>query len=391
MNQTLASAKSSIEGALANHFGRRFCVLTNRGTTALTAALHALDRPGAGVVFPGAMCSIPVFAATFAGWRPVFADVNLEDGNFDLADLARVMEEEKGRVGAVAPVHMFGEPDNMEALKALCDQQGAALLEDGALSMGATYQGRPAGAWGRLSCLSFVRKMIPLEMGGAVLTDEPDLARRAQSYVDALPPPPTGQRQLVHAAMKAFHSLTGFVAAGDWIRIELLRPFEEEFRRLLLSSTEEGDWQAEVVLRELATLDDVVAARRKRAEVYDMALHHPRFRPLARRGGCLFAYPARLVDSQAEDFLQWSSEQGHHFRRIAYPAVHRAFGSTRTLPNAERLEKELWGLPVDDNQALSSFWELARDMQNSLDEYFKEARPVSDWRGRLELRMGSQA
>ena len=67
---------AEIEETLARRLGRRHCVLTNRGTTALAAAFHALDRaPGTRALFPAAMCSIPVFAAGYAGWAPTFADV----------------------------------------------------------------------------------------------------------------------------------------------------------------------------------------------------------------------------------------------------------------------------------------------------------------------------
>lgn len=63
------------------------------------------------------MCSIPVFAARFAGRAPAFADVNLLDANFDLASVEQAIRE--GGVGAGgSPVHMFGKPDNMDGLAA---------------------------------------------------------------------------------------------------------------------------------------------------------------------------------------------------------------------------------------------------------------------------------
>ena len=133
--------RPDIEAALAARHGRRFCVLTNRGTTALTAAFHALDRPGAGVVFPGVMCSIPVYAAPFAGMKPVFADVSLETANFDLNDLESVLKTE--RPAAVAPLHMFGKPEDMEAVRALAERYGASVVEDVALSMSGAMMTSP--------------------------------------------------------------------------------------------------------------------------------------------------------------------------------------------------------------------------------------------------------
>jgi hypothetical protein len=383
-------SKSSIESALASSFGRQYCCLTNRGTTAVTAALAALDLPtDSRVVFPAAMCSIPVFSARFAGLEPAFADVALADGNLDVADLERVLKEEAGRARAVVAVHMFGRPDDMERLQGLCDNYGAVLVEDAALAMGAHRGATRAGALARISCLSFVRKMLPLEMGGAVLTDDKDLDRRVRDFVDSLPPAPPSARSQTSAAMKAFHALTGYVASTGWTRANLLAPFEAEFRRLLLFRTDEADWAESIVLEELAALEDVVRERWKRAEVYETVFHHPRLQPLDREGSSLFAYPVRLAGVSAEAFLDFASQQGFAFRRIAYPAIAPVFGARRAFPQARLLEKELMGFPVDDNQPVSSFWSYAEDFARVFQDYLDaEPRlPAFDWEGRLEFRM----
>lgn len=384
-------AKREIADYLRRRFGRRHCVLTNRGTTALAAALHALDRPaGASALFPAVLCSIPVFAARFAGWRPAFADVNLSDANFDLDDVARALAGGGGQVGAVVPVHMFGKVDDVERLDRMARDAGAVLIEDVALSLGAERGGRPAGSFGRLSCFSFVRKMIPLEMGGAVMTDDPELARRAAAWVDARPPLRPGTGGETAAALRAFHALTGYVATGDWDRRALLDGFEGEFRRLFLARTDDADWDAATAIAELETLDTVLRARRARAEVYDTALHHPRILPFDRSGSALFAYPVRLDGWAAEDVLDFASKQGYTFRRIAYPDIHPVFGARRPMPHAAVLERELIGMPLDDDRPVSDFWEYASDFEKTLKAYESAApgRAPVDVRGRLEMRMG---
>jgi|GEM_PF-2370725 len=378
-----------LQKELADFFGRRYCVLTNRGTTALTASLHALNRPvGTKVLFPAALCSVPVFASRFAGWTPVFADVSLDDGNFDLNDVQRVLEE--GGVGAVVPIHMFGKPDDMNRLKDLCQKSGADLLEDGALSMGACFEDRPVGALGRLSCLSFVRKMLPLEMGGAVLTDELELAERVKRFVDQYPPEEIERRDEVSAAMKAFHALTGYVAAGGWARGALLDPFEEEFKRLLLASTSEADWDGSIVLEETRSLADGVQARRVRAEVLDTSLIHPLIKPLDRTGSSLFAYPFRVEGISVEKLLDFSSRAGYPYQRIAYPVVSRVFGDPSFYPNAERLEREVMGISVNEQDPVSSFWATAETFLTVLNQFLasNECHRPFDTRGKLELRMG---
>ncbi len=337
------------------------------------------------------MCSIPVFAAFFAGWEPAFADVNLVDGNFDLADVERALAQ--GGVGAVIPVHMFGRPDDVESLEALCRRRGADLVEDGALSLGAERNGRPVGSFGRVSCVSFVRKILPLEMGGAVLTDEPALARRADAFARSLPPGGAVRPAETAAAMRAFHSLTGFVAAGGWERASLLHGWGEEFRRLLLASTAEGEWEGSVVPEELARLADLVQARRARAEVYETVLAHDLLEAPPREGSSLFAYPLRLRGIDAEDFLDFAAIQGYNFKRIAYPAIPRVFGDGGRFPQAEILEREWVGLPLDERRPVSGFWEYAEDFMKAFISYLsaRPRRPSFDGRGRLSLRMGAGA
>jgi dTDP-4-amino-4,6-dideoxygalactose transaminase len=378
-----------IEETLARRFNRRFCVLTNRGTTALTAALHALNRPaGTRALFPAVMCSIPVFAARFAKWEPSFSDVNLKDANFDLNHVEGVLKA--GGVGVVIPIHMFGKPDDMERLSDLCARYGVDLMEDGALSMGAEFNGRPVGSFGRISCLSFVRKMLPLEMGGAMLTDEPSLAERARAFVNKFPEEQVSRRNEVSAAMKAFHALTGFVAAGNWVRSTLLTPFEGEFRRLLLASTTEEDWSSSVVLDELEKLNDSLQSRRARAEVYENVLGEGPIQALDRTGSSLFAYPVRLPGVAVEDFLAFSLDQGYTFKRIAYPDIHPVFGPKGFFPNGETVEREVIGLPLDEDHPVSAFWEYAADFRSAVEHYLRVAPPLTkmDCRGKLELRMG---
>jgi dTDP-4-amino-4,6-dideoxygalactose transaminase len=333
------------------------------------------------------MCSIPVFAAPFAGWTPIFSDVNVVDGNFDAADLERTLAETEN-VGAIVPVHMFGKMDDVDHLQNVCKKAGVDLIEDVALSLGSHRGTRPAGLFGRLSTLSFVRKTLPIEMGGAVLTDEPELADRARAFVAGLPPEGPGRREEVSAAMKAFHALTAYVAVGGWKRLDLLRPFQEEFRRLLLASTGPSDWAESVVLEELAKVDDRVQARRVRAEVYETVLNHPALLAMDRSGSNLFAYPVRLLGRSAEEFLAFAESRGHSFRRIAYPDISPLFGSTRRFPNAEILEKETIGLPVDDGLPVSHFWEYAEDFRAQVEAFVRAEAREFDWRGKLEQRMG---
>lgn len=378
----------TLEEALSRRFDRRYCCLTNRGTTALTAAFHALGLPaGSPVVFPAAMCSIPVFSSLFAGLRPIFADVNLSDGNFDLESLDNVLQETR-KPSAVVPIHMFGKPDAMCEIEAICQQHGSFLVEDCALSMGAAS----VGSFGRLSCFSFVRKMVPLEMGGAILTDESVLYQKAKEFVSRLPLKPRKEDEVARV-VRAFHHLTAEVARGGWTQAHLLDRFIEPFRELLLIGTTETDWEGSILLDELERIPENLTARRERAQVYEDALKQDRIVPLEHGGSSFFAFPVRLRSIPVEGFLEFASRRDFEFKRIAYPDVHKVFAGGRNQPdelfkNAERMETEAVGMPVDETKSVSSYWQYGESFVKLLNEYLSEERPRFDSTGCLEMRMG---
>jgi len=386
-----SSTVETLERALAAYFGRRFCRLTNRGTTALTAALRSLELPPASpVVFPAAMCSIPVLSASFAGLEPVFADVSLTDGNFDLESLEALLGKTPGP-GAVIPIHMFGKPEAWDALEALCGRRGWTLIEDCALSMGASYRGRRVGGFGRLSCLSFVRKMVPLEMGGAVLTDDPVLFGRVVDYVARLPVERPSESD-VSRVMREFHRVTAEAARGGWASTGFLDSYREPFRQRLLTGTTEADWEHSILLKELERLEENLRARQARAEVYEGVLSQGQMVPLDRTGSSLFAFPVRLKEVAAEDFLRFAEGKGLSFKRIAYPDIHKIFDGGRrqadgAFRNAGVLEREVVGMPVDEAQPVSSYWGYAQSFVDAFREYLAAGRPRADVTGELEMRM----
>ncbi|GAA1915956.1 aminotransferase class I/II-fold pyridoxal phosphate-dependent enzyme [Nocardioides lentus] len=150
-----------------------------------TAALHlALVSWGVG---PGDV--VPVSTLTFAatvnairyvGAEPHFVDARSDDGNIDVDLLARAVEELQAagrRVPAIVPVDLLGRCVELDAVTKIAESAGARLLCDSAESFGATHRGRPAGAWGDASVLSFNgNKIMTTSGGGMLLTDDGAMA-----------------------------------------------------------------------------------------------------------------------------------------------------------------------------------------------------------------------
>jgi dTDP-4-amino-4,6-dideoxygalactose transaminase len=112
------------------------------------------------------------------GAEPVLVDVDPESF---LVDHARVVDALTPRTRAVMVVHLFGRPVDWEALQTAVPQE-VALLEDAAGALGAQYRGTQCGALGLMGCLSFhPRKIVTTGEGGAITTDEDELADAVRS------------------------------------------------------------------------------------------------------------------------------------------------------------------------------------------------------------------
>jgi dTDP-4-amino-4,6-dideoxygalactose transaminase len=165
------------EAEFARYLGARYA----RGVTSCTAAMHlALVALGVG---PGdeVITSPITFPATanvivHVGATPVFADVEPATLNLDVDQLEAHITP---RTKAIIPVHFAGHPCRMDALAALANKRGLAIVEDCAHAIEATFQGRHAGTWGNAGAFSFyATKSITTGEGGMLVTEDEDLAER---------------------------------------------------------------------------------------------------------------------------------------------------------------------------------------------------------------------
>lgn len=176
---TMGPRVQAFEEALAHAVGTAHAVAVSSGTAALHLALLALGiGPGDEVVVPAYTFPATANAVELCGGRAVLVDVDPDTFNVDPAEVARAVS---ARTRAVVAVHLFGRPVDWEALQTAVPQE-VPLVEDAAGALGARYRGRPCGALGLLGCLSFhPRKIVTTGEGGAVTTDEDELAATIRS------------------------------------------------------------------------------------------------------------------------------------------------------------------------------------------------------------------
>src|SRR5206468_5950250 len=118
-------------------------------------------------------------AVTHVGAVPVPVEPRAGGYNLDPDQVAAAITD---RTRAIVPVHLYGEPADMDELAALADQHGLVVVEDAAQAHGATYRGRPTGSLGHAAAFSFypAKNLGALGDGGAVVTDDPKLAERVR-------------------------------------------------------------------------------------------------------------------------------------------------------------------------------------------------------------------
>jgi 8-amino-3,8-dideoxy-alpha-D-manno-octulosonate transaminase len=170
------------EKEFAAHQGVKYCLAVTSGTAALIVAVAGLGvGPGDEVILPAA-CWYSCYNAIIAsGATPVFGEID-ESLNLDPADVERKITS---RTKVIMPVHIAGEPADVDSIMAIARRHNLKVLEDCAQSMGATHKGRALGSIGDCGISSFqICKTISAGEGGAVVTSDPKIFERAVRFHD---------------------------------------------------------------------------------------------------------------------------------------------------------------------------------------------------------------
>lgn len=167
----------AFEGEWATHCAADHCVGTANGLDALVLGLRALGV-GAGdeVIVPSNTYIASWLAISAVGAHPVGVEPDPATHNIDPTRIAAAITP---RTRAIMPVHLYGQPCDLDPILSIARAKGLAVIEDAAQAHSATYHGQPIGAHGDLVCWSFYpgKNLGALGDGGAVTTNNPDLAR----------------------------------------------------------------------------------------------------------------------------------------------------------------------------------------------------------------------
>lgn len=286
------------------------------GSDALLLTMHALGvGPGDEVILPTFTFFATASCVSRLGAKPVFCDIG-SDFNLDPTDAARRITS---RTRALIVVELYGQMADMAAVRELTYDRGLDLIEDAAQSIGANFDGTPAGGCGDVACFSFfpTKNLGAAGDGGMVTTDDAQLADRIRIL-----------RQ--HGAQpKYYHQLVGYNSRLDAI-------------------------QAAILKAKLPHLDRWTEMRRKHADVYDRQLSGiGDIQIPVRRDNAYHIFHQYTITTAKRDELRAHLRVASIGTEIYYPLplhLQECYaylgGKMGQLPKAERAAQTALSLPI---------------------------------------------
>ncbi len=316
MHLFLGPNTQAFEAEFAAYCGARSCVTVGNGTDALHLALRAAGvGAGAEVVTVSHTFFATTEAIVMAGATPVYVDI---DPHTYLIDASQIEARITPRTRAIMPVHLYGQMADMDAIMDIAARHNLVVIEDAAEAHGAEYKGRRAGSIGQLGCFSFYysKNLGAYGESGAVVTSDPELARRLRLYRDH------GSEQRYH------HAAYGFNSRMDEI-------------------------QAAVLRIKLRHLDAWNALRREHAATYDRLLAEANVGLPVTAADRSHIYYVYVIRSPERDALQRRLAEREIGTGVHFPIpIHlqpatRALGyRTGDLPNTEQAANEVLSIPM---------------------------------------------
>jgi dTDP-4-amino-4,6-dideoxygalactose transaminase len=328
---------SAFEDDFAAFCETKYAVGVGNGTDALWFALLALGvGPGDEVITVPSTFMATAEAITYAGAKPVFVDVDERTYTMDPAELGAALTR---RTKAIVPVHLFGQPADMDPIMEFARKHELFVIEDAAQAHGAEYKGRKAGSIGDAGCFSFYpgKNLGALGEAGAVVTNNAELQEKIRTLRDH------GQSKKYH------HTMVGWNGRMDGIQGAVLK--------IKLQHLQRGN-----------------ELRRTHAAQYDRALRNvegvttPHAAPYAKHVYHIYAIRVDGRDEMMRTLEQKGIGTGVHYPvpvhlQEAYAELGHRRGS---FPNSESTSADFISLPMFPELTAAQIDYVAASVKESL-------------------------
>lgn len=210
-----------LEQRLAEYLNVKNIILVANGSLALQLAYKALQLRGEVITTPFSFAATTSTLA-WEGLTPIFADINPDSFNIDPKNIEKNITS---KTSAIVPVHVFGNPCDVEAIQAIADKHKLKVIYDAAHAFGTTYKGKSVLSYGDVSTLSFhATKLFHTIEGGAVITNDDELADKIRLLINFGITSPTKIASIgTNAKMNEFEAAMGLCVLDDIKIIEQQR------------------------------------------------------------------------------------------------------------------------------------------------------------------------
>ena len=326
----------ALEEEFAAYCDADYGIAVNTGTSALHLALLA-----AGIGAGDEVITVPfTFVATtaaicYTGATPVFVDINPVSYTIDVTQIEKAITE---RTKAILPVHLYGQPADMEPIMEIARRHGLTVIEDAAQAHGADYKGQRVGSIGDIGCFSFYpgKNLGAYGEGGMAVTNNPEYIHTMQMLRD------WGQERRYH------HVLKGYNYRMDGIQGAILR----------------------VKLRYIEAWTE---ARRKHAAQYDKLLAKcgvgiPAVMPYSRHVYHVYAIRTSQRDSLQQSLQEQEIQTGIHYPIPVHlqPAYADLGYKEGDFPQSEAASREVLSLPMYAELSIESQTQVAKAVISSI-------------------------
>lgn len=310
----------AFESEFAEKVGAKFAVTSANGSAALHLPYMAFLEPGDEVLVPSFTFIATASMVSMSGGKPVFCDVDPESFLIDLQDAENKVTP---KTRAISPVHLYGNPCDKDAISAFAKKHNLKIIWDAAQAHGAAINGMDVGSWDDMVCYSFYpSKNMFVGEGGMTCTNDEELAHKMRFLRTH------GQTG------KYYHTMMGL-----------------NYRMT--------DVEAAIGREQLKRLDDMLAVRRRNAEILNAGMTEIEgIRPQVKTANGDHAWHQYCVvvekerygcdrDTLAEKLKTKGIATGVHYPRGLHqqPVFEDLYGKF-SLPNTEYLSENILALPI---------------------------------------------
>ena len=333
---------AEFEEKFAEYIGTRHAIATSSGTTALHVALLC-----AGIGKGDEVITTPFsFAATansvlYAGGKPVFVDIDPKTYNINPEKIEEAITD---KTKAIMPVHLYGQPADMDQICKIAEDHDLKVIEDAAQAHGAIYHGKKVGSIGDMACFSFYpTKNITTGEGGIITTDDDAFdkdARAIRAHGES--------ERYEHVTLGYNFRMTDIAAAIGVIQLKRLEEFNEK-------RIENAEYLTEHI-NSIKGIESPYVAQNIRHVFHQ--------------------YTVRVKDGKRDELKEFLNNEGigtgvHYPRTIYNQKLYEDLGYTADCPEAEKAAAEVLSLPVNPALSAEDFGKIVSVLQDASDKIFK--------------------